>query len=89
MMKTLNENQHFNSGVKLATKHAILIFVVNVHNSSSRKDIARTFGVHHKKLLVAFSRCTIIDDNGLVVCSLFVKRKRTNGLLNLLKKVVY
>jgi hypothetical protein len=38
-MKTLNENKHSNSGVKLATKLALLPATINVHNSSSRRDI--------------------------------------------------
>jgi hypothetical protein len=88
MMKALDENRHSNNGVKLATKHVILTSAINVHYSSSRKDVARALGVHHRKILVAPSRCTIIDDNGLALCSLSVKRKRTNGLPDLLKETV-
>jgi hypothetical protein len=87
-MKALDENWHSNSGVKLATKHAILIVDVNVHNSSSRRYIAKALGVHHRKILVDLSRRTIINDSGLALCSLFIKKKRTDRLPNLLKEAV-
>lgn len=49
-MEALDENKHSNSGVKLATKHALLIVVVNVHNSSLKRDVVRAFGVHHRNI---------------------------------------
>ncbi len=86
IMKALDENRHSNDGVKLTTKHAILSVVVSAHNSSSRRDVAKAFGVHHRNILGALSRHIIIDDSGLALWSLFVRRKRTDGLPNLLRE---
>ncbi len=87
-MKALDENKNSNSGVKLATKHELLIIVVSVHNSSSRKDITRTRGVHHRNIVVVLSRRKMINDSGLTLWSLFVRKKRIDELLKLLKEVV-
>ncbi len=54
MMKALDENRHSNNGVKLVAKHTILTIDVNVHNSSSKRDVARALCVHHKNILVVF-----------------------------------
>jgi hypothetical protein len=62
--------------------------VVNAHNSSSTKDVAKTLSVHHKNVNAVISRRNLIDDNGFALWSLSVKKKRTDGLLELLKKVV-
>ncbi len=87
-MKALDENRHSKNGVKLATKHTILTIVVNAHNSSLKRDVARAFGVHHRNNLVVFSRHTIIDDSGLTLWSLSIRRKSTNGLLDFLRKAI-
>ncbi len=63
-----------------------MIVVVNAHNSSSRRDIAKAFGVHHKKIFIALSRCIVIDDSDLALWSLFVRRKRIDGLPTLLRE---
>jgi len=48
--KVLEENKQVNSGVKLATKHDLLIAIVNARTESSKKVIARTIGVHVKNI---------------------------------------
>jgi hypothetical protein len=88
VMKALDENQGSNSGVKLVAKHVLLIVVISAHNSSSTKDVAKTLGVHHRNVSAVISRKKLIDDNGFALWSLFVKKKRTDGLLELLKKTV-
>ncbi len=60
----------------------LLIIVVSVHSSSSTKDVAKTLGVHHKNLSAT------IDDNGFALWSLSMKKRGTNGLPKLLRKVV-
>lgn len=86
MMKVLDDNQHSNYCIKLTTKHAILSVVVSVHNSSSRRDVAKAFGVHHRNILGALSRCIIIDDSGFALWPLPVRRKSIDGLPNLLRE---
>jgi len=87
-MKALDENKHSNNGVKLVAKHTMLTTTINVHNSSSRRDVARALGVHHRNIIVVLSRHTIIDDNGLTLWSLFIRRKRTDGLFDLLREAI-
>ncbi len=87
-MKTLDENKHSNRGAKLVTKHALLTIVVSAHNSSSRKDIARALGVHCKNIVAILSRWKMIDDCGLALWSLSIKKKRTGGLPELLREIV-
>jgi hypothetical protein len=84
MMKALDEYKHSNNGVKLVAKHTILTSTISVHNSSSRRDVARALGVHHRYILVVLSRHTIIDGSGLTLWSMYIRRKRTDGLLDLL-----
>ncbi len=86
-MKALDEKWHSNYDVKLATKHTILIIVVSAYNSSSRKDLARALNVHHRNIIVVLSRHTIINDSGLALWSLRM-RKRADGLPDLLREAI-
>jgi hypothetical protein len=84
-MKALDENRHSNSGVKLATKHALLTATINGHNESLIRDVVRALGIHHKNIFVIFSWWKLIDDNGTALWSLSIRKKRTYGVLELLK----
>jgi hypothetical protein len=86
--EALNENKHFNSGVKLVTKHALLIIAISAHNSSSRRDIVRVLGVHHRNIVAILSRWKMIDDSGLALWSLSTRKKRTNRMHELLREAV-
>jgi hypothetical protein len=87
-MKALDENQGSNNGVKLVAKHVLLTIAINVHSSSSTRDVTKTLSVHHRNVNVVISRQKLINDNGFALWSLSVKKKRTNGLLELLRKIV-
>ncbi len=88
VMRALNENRHSNNNVKLATKHALLTTIVNAHSPSSVIDVAKAFGVHHKNINVVLSQQKLIDYNGITLWSLFVRKKKTNGVPKLLKETI-
>jgi hypothetical protein len=52
------------------------------------RDVTKTLGVHHRNVSAIISRRKLINDNGFALWSLFVRKKRTNGLLELLKKTI-
>jgi hypothetical protein len=87
-MKALDENRGSNGGVKLVAKHVLWTIVVSAHSSSSTRDVAKTFGVHHRNVSAAISRRKLIDDNGFTLWSLSMRMKRTNGLPELMKKTI-
>jgi hypothetical protein len=76
VMKALNENHHSNNGVKLATKHALLTAAISAHSESSIIDVAGTFCIHHRNILVVFSWWKLIDDNGIALWSLSIRKKK-------------
>jgi phage regulator Rha-like protein len=81
-MKALNVNRNSTNSVRLATKHAILTIVVNVHSLSSMRDVAKALGIHHKNVLETISRCKVMDDSGFALWFLFVKKKGLMGCLS-------
>jgi hypothetical protein len=88
VMKALDENHHSSNNVKLVTKHALLTPIVSAHSPSLVIDVAKAFGVHHKNINVVLSQQKLIDYNGTTLWSLFVRKKRTNGVLELLRKTI-
>jgi len=87
-MKALDDNHHSNSGVKLATKHALLIVAINGHNESLIRDVVRALGIHHKNIFVVFSWWKLIDGNGTALCFLSIRKKKIYGMLELLKEII-
>ncbi len=66
----------------------LLTDVINADSSSSTKDVTKTLSVHHRNVSVVISRRKLISHNGFTLWSLFVRKKKTNGLLELLQKTI-
>jgi hypothetical protein len=69
-------------------RHAILTTAISAHTTSLVRGVARALSVHHKNVMGVISRRMLMDANGFSLWSLFMRKKRTDGLLGLVKEVV-
>ncbi len=74
--------------MKFATKHFLLTTAISVHSLFSIKAIAKTLGIYHRNVFGVILRWKFIDDNGKDLWSLTIKKKRANGLFDIVKKII-
>jgi hypothetical protein len=88
VIKVLEGNKQVDSGLQLATKHALLIAIVSAHIEFSKRVIAKTIGVHVRNILSAILWQTVINSIGSFLWSLFMREKKSDGIFFIVKNVV-
>lgn len=82
-----DENRLGQSGVVLATKHALSTAAVSANPSSSARGVAKLLDVHHRNISLAIVRREEIED-GCFLWTLSIRKRRTDGIPESVKTFV-
>ncbi len=88
MSRSLEEIKYANSSAKLASKHAIILATINAGPTSFMKNIAKVLGVHPRNISITMQKHKITNDTSDVLCSLSIRKRRTNGCTITTKKLL-
>jgi hypothetical protein len=88
MSRSLQKIKYANSYAKLASKHAIILATINVGTTSFMRNIAKVLGVHPQNISITMQKHKITSDTSDVLCSLSIRKRRTNGCTITTKKLL-